>query len=305
MKSIALKVLASAVALLIFALSPKPAYGQYTIEYWIQLQSDRSAIWLIKQGGLNIQISTSTLVDFQAKVNSLIDSVSNHTGRDMAAEDFRIAADIAGSYTMVKYGFRWENFSESGRPRIVLSDVFQSEDFFERLFGDGRVILSYPVPYIVESVTPTPYQQNESSKTIEWIGTVDFTQGEYRLELREEPTTDGLEGLLRENVFFIVSIVAMVAGVSVLYLVRRGKGEAKKRTTPEDADLLEVVNDEDRIIRLLQASDGRVLQSSIVKNLNFSKAKTSQLLASLEKKGKIRRYKRGREKIVVFNDQVE
>jgi hypothetical protein len=305
MKSIVLKVLASAVALLFFASWSRPAYGQYTIEYGIHLQSDRSAIWLIKQGGLNIQISTSTLVDFQANVNSLIDSVRNHTGRDMVAENFRITADVAGSYTMVQYGFRWENFSESGRPRIVLSDVFQCEGFFGRLFGDGRVILSYPARYVVESVTPTPYQQNESLKTIEWLGTIDLTQGEYRLELREESTTDGLEGLLRDNTLFIISIVAVAAGFSVLYLVKRGKDKAKNHTTPEGAGVLEVVNGEDQIIRLLQASNGRALQSSIVKTLNFSKAKTSQLLASLETKGKIKRIKRGREKIVILNDRTE
>lgn len=302
MKSIVLKVLASTFVLLFFTLSSKPAYGEYTIEYEIQLQSDRSAIWLIRQGGLNIQVSTSTFMDFQVKVNSLVDSVSNHTGRSMAAENFKITADIAGSYTMVKYGFRWENFSESGKSRIILSDVFQSEDFFERLFGDGRVILSYPVPYVVESVAPTPYQQNESLKTIEWLGTVDFAQGEYRLELREESKIGGPEGFLRENMFFIVSIIAVVAGFSVFYIVRVRKGEAKKRTAPGIEGLLEVVNAEDQIMNLLQASNGGALQSSIVNTLNFSKAKTSQLLASLEKKGKIRRYKRGREKIVVLND---
>lgn len=304
MESIVLKGLASAVVLLFLTSWSSPAYGQYTIEYRIYLQDNRSAIWLIKQGGLNIQISTSTLVSFQANVNALIDSVRNHTGRDMVAESFRITADVAGSYTMVQYGFRWENFSESGSPRIVLSDVFQCEDFFGRLFGDGRVILSYPAEYVVESVTPIPYQQNESLKTIEWLGTIDLTEGECRLELRESGT-HGLEGSLRDNMLFILSIVAVAAGFSALYLVRRGKGEAKNRMTPEDPGVFEVGNGEDQIIRLLQASNGRAVQSSIVKTLNFSKAKTSQLLASLEAQGKIKRIKRGREKIVVLNDPAE
>ena len=39
-------------------------------------------------------------------------------------------------------------------------------------------------------------------------------------------------------------------------------------------------------------------QSAIVEQTKFSKAKTSQLLTSLEKRGNITRYKKGRDKIV-------
>jgi uncharacterized membrane protein len=45
-------------------------------------------------------------------------------------------------------------------------------------------------------------------------------------------------------------------------------------------------------------------QSDIKDNFRFSKAKTSQLLAALEKRGAITRYKNGRDKIVNLNEEV-
>jgi uncharacterized membrane protein len=46
-------------------------------------------------------------------------------------------------------------------------------------------------------------------------------------------------------------------------------------------------------------------QSDINDALKFSKAKTSQLLAALEKKGDITRYKKGRDKIVNLAERVK
>jgi uncharacterized membrane protein len=43
-------------------------------------------------------------------------------------------------------------------------------------------------------------------------------------------------------------------------------------------------------------------QSDITEQLRFSKAKTSQLLSGLEKRGLVTRYKSGRDKIVTLKD---
>ena len=45
-------------------------------------------------------------------------------------------------------------------------------------------------------------------------------------------------------------------------------------------------------------------QSAIAEQCRFSKAKTSQLLAVLEQKKVITRYKKGRDKIVTLNERV-
>jgi uncharacterized membrane protein len=62
-------------------------------------------------------------------------------------------------------------------------------------------------------------------------------------------------------------------------------------------------SDEEKAVKLIKSSGGSLRQSAITDQLGFSKAKTSQLLTVLEQKGVIRRYKRGRDKIVVLVEE--
>jgi len=48
---------------------------------------------------------------------------------------------------------------------------------------------------------------------------------------------------------------------------------------------------------------GRMAQRSLVEQSGFSKAKISQILATLEGKGVISRVKKGRSKIVILEEQ--
>ena len=64
-------------------------------------------------------------------------------------------------------------------------------------------------------------------------------------------------------------------------------------------------NDEERTVKLIRSSGGVCINPPSTDQLGFSKAKTSQLLAVLERKGVIRRYKKGRDKIVVLLEKRE
>jgi uncharacterized membrane protein len=66
-----------------------------------------------------------------------------------------------------------------------------------------------------------------------------------------------------------------------------------------------IENDEDKIIRLLKSAGGSLYQSAIAEQSRFSRVKTSNLLASLENKGIIKRYKKGRDKIVTLTKAKE
>jgi len=46
-------------------------------------------------------------------------------------------------------------------------------------------------------------------------------------------------------------------------------------------------------------------QSAIIEQCKFSKTKTSELLSAMEKKGIVRRHKKGRDKIVNLNEQAK
>jgi uncharacterized membrane protein len=61
--------------------------------------------------------------------------------------------------------------------------------------------------------------------------------------------------------------------------------------------------DEEKILKSLAANGGSQYQTQITELCRFSKAKTSQLLSVLEKKGMVTRYKKGRDKIVTLTEQ--
>jgi uncharacterized membrane protein len=64
-----------------------------------------------------------------------------------------------------------------------------------------------------------------------------------------------------------------------------------------------VEDDEQKVTAMLQRTGGSTLQSNITREFGFSKAKTSQLLDPMEKKGTVTRQKKGREKIVTLKQQ--
>lgn len=61
--------------------------------------------------------------------------------------------------------------------------------------------------------------------------------------------------------------------------------------------------DEAKVVKLLREAGGSLYQSTITKQLGFSKSKTSGLLKNMEKQGIVRRQKKGREKLVMFTEQ--
>jgi hypothetical protein len=57
-------------------------------------------------------------------------------------------------------------------------------------------------------------------------------------------------------------------------------------------------SDEDVVYRFLDENDGRVKQATIARRTDWSEAKVSRLLSSMEEAGRIERYRIGREKVV-------
>lgn len=65
----------------------------------------------------------------------------------------------------------------------------------------------------------------------------------------------------------------------------------------------ELLSDEERVRRLLEANGGRMKQAAIVKETDWSNAKVSQLLSSMAEDGEIRKIRIGRENLITFPDE--
>jgi uncharacterized membrane protein len=279
--------------------------GASQLEYTIQIGSDGSATWTVTQT-LGTNSSFETLETLQNSITLLVEASESITGRAMTASGVSLAFTglTNSSYIEAVCKFEWENFSEVEGSHIVIGDVFQTANFFDQLYGDGQVYIIYPSQYVVETVKPTPFAQNDSTQTLEWLGTTDLENG-TRIVLIPESTASNFLDTLTENAFLIVGLVAIAAGSSaVLYSFRRKRKKKISNLEKRELKNLPIMeNDEDRTLKLIRSSGGTLHQSAITDQFGFSKAKTSQLLAVLERKGIIKRYKKGRDKIVVLAEE--
>mgnify|MGYP001626425558 FL=1 len=294
------------IALIFIFIWSKTVFGEYQVEYNIQIQTDGSATWTITQTGTGIQASPITLYKaFHEKVTSIMEAAQNQTCRAMNMANPKITINVLGSYTVIKYEFNWINFSKTEDAKILIGDVFQIENFFQNLYGEGSVYITYPPEYNVESVSPTPHQQNATLQMLEWYGTKDFKKGEPNIILKEKSASPEPMNIIKQNAWLIISLTALSIIVPLtIYTIKHQRGREKLSfEKPEHPIAPQMESDEDKIIRLLKSAGGTLYQSEIAEQTKFSRAKTSKLLAILENKGAIRRYKKGRDKIVTLTKE--
>ncbi len=279
------------------------AYSQDYVDYKIQVNVDNSAIWSITRvSDINASID---LEGFQPKVEALINAAVNATHREMSLDvnSLQVSDEISWETQSRKtvYVFRWQNFSLSENGKIILGDVFQVTDSFSQLYGDGTLEITYPSGYSIQSITPIPDYSDISSLTAKWFRTQGFINGKPSIVLINNPQTLG--DSVWQQYLIIGLISAATAAIVSFYLIRRRRSKTKLKTEAAMATALAVESDEEKISRLLRSSGGNLRQSVITEQCGFSKAKTSQLLAALERKGIITRYKKGRDKIVTLNER--
>jgi len=285
-------------------LSCKIAYGEDQIEYTIQIGGDGSAAWIIRRT-VGAQDPIDTLEEFQNRVEALVETAKNKTGRDMAVDVESMTIIPSGSNITLEYKFYWRNFSKIEDKKIIISDVFQVKDVFLQLYGNGEVCIKYPSQYIVETVSPSPEEQNDSLQILKWLKTDDFINPLPIIILRDKSITPGFLETLGQNTLVILGLVVIAAGSSMgFYVFNRYKKKEKETVkTPELIGLPMIESAEEKIVKMLKSSGGSLYQSAIVNQCKFSKAKTSQLLTALEKRGIVSRYKKGRDKIVILIEQ--
>jgi len=292
------------ILLILIFIECKTVSGEYQVEYNIQIQKDGTATWTITQTGTSIQASPITLYNtFNGKVTLIMEKAENKTGRAMEIANPKIDINVLGSYTVVKYQFDWINFSKTENTKIIVGDVFEVENFFQNLLGEGTVCITYPPQYKVESVSPPPHQQNESLQMLEWYGTKDFKTGEPSIILKEKTASESAD-IIKQNAILIISLAVLSIAIPLtVYTITHQKKRKISTGKQEQPIVPQMESDEDKIIRLLKSAGGSLYQSEITKQTKFSRAKTSKLLGALENKGIIKRYRKGRDKIVTLTKE--
>lgn len=295
----------------IFLVSPiSKAYGQSVTEYIVQINQDNSASWTIIEAS-NTNNSLDTWLGFQERINDLVIASSNQTQRNMSIDpnSFQMTLQEAS----VNYQFTWLNFSTIQPGKILFGDIFGSANFFNKLYGEGIIQVNYPPNYIIQSAYPTPNQRDDSQHTLEWLDTQSFATARPAIILLATTTiSPSLPSQTSNNLGqqFLVIVGTVLAAIVVLillnlYLIRRRKRStiSSKMVTGPPATLVE--SEEEKIMKIIRSNGGQVFQSAVTEQSKFSKAKASQLLTALEKKGVVTRYKKGRDKIVTLKKKAK
>jgi len=290
------------VSLILLLIQCGSVYGEGQIKYIIQIGSDGSAAWSIRRTvGLNVSIDP---LEFQNKVISLVEAAKNETGREMTADIESIMFTPSESYVAVEYKFYWRNFSKIENAKIFIGDVFLVEGFFLQLYGNGEIYMEYSSQYVIESISsPLPNERDDSIQALTWWWTQGFANGQPAIVLREKSSALGFLEILGQNAIIIASLAFIAAGALTGFFVFKRRKKKEMVETPKPIGLPRIESAEEKIVNMLKSAGGSLYQSAIADQCKFSKAKTSQLLVSLEGKGVVSRYKQGRDKIVILVDQ--
>jgi uncharacterized membrane protein len=287
------------ITLLLLTLLVQNVNCQNYSEYSIHINNDGSANWRITKFS-DIDAQVETWASFQQKVFDLVDSAANLTQRFLSVDQnsFQIDTVISGESKTIEYSFTWLNFSIIQGYEILFGDVFGVNNFFSNFFGDASLQLTYPSTFSIKIVTPPPYEQNDSTKTLRWSRTQDLVNQETTIILSNNSNESQQYGIIAA-----ISAASVSLFLIGIYMFKRRNKKKQSILTIKSEDTFHVESEIDKILKILKSSGGSMFQSEITEQTRFSKAKTSQLLATLEKNGEITRYKKGRNKIVHLKER--
>jgi uncharacterized membrane protein len=274
---------------------------------------------------------------FRDRIEHTVRSAENETGREMAVRDVGVSAEtrsIPQEYGVITYTFTWENFAAVDGDQIRVGDAIRG--FF--LSGDTRLTVEWPDGYGVADVSPDSDDSGDTSVT--WRGSqTDFASDEPSLVLAPDDDGEGGagdgggdgatgDGGIDPLVAALVAL-SIVAVAGLAYWARNRETDATETAgsnaetsadaataaendTADAADANdgpppELLSNEERVLRLLEQRGGRVKQQEVVEALDWTEAKTSQVVGDLRDEGKIEGFRLGRENVLALpgeNDDI-
>ncbi len=283
------------------------ANAQDYTEYKISINQDNSATWQVtKVSDINAPIDTWE--SFQTKIYDLTDNAAAITKRHTTIDQnsLQINTTISASSKTTEYMFIWQNFSTTQDGKTVFGDVFSVNGFFTNLYGEASLQINYPPNFSVQSVTPEPNSQDAAAGSLRWYRTQDLENNPTKIVLTETENNPALNFASQRPLLLLAVSGAGIAGVlGASFLILKRRRQSRQVSTLNEVPVIVVQSEEDKILNLLRAAKGSMRQSDITEQCRFSKAKTSQLLTALEKRGAVTRLKSGRDKIVTLKDGVK
>ncbi len=266
----------------------------YRITYTIDIKEDGTAIWNVEYRTLLVtqddfdsfenytrQINTVYLNEFKSMMQKSASEAAVATSRNMVTGDFTGDAAVqstpTGAYGVVHYSFKWTNFAKISDSNINIGDTFVGGLYLSK---DNSLIIQYPSGYTVEQIAPQPDQVRDG---LVWYGLRSFGAGEPRIILARTSSS---------WLPIVVIVIFIIAAGAFIYM-RRIRAEKSEKIT--ETNLMDL---EDRIVKLLKEGGGSLYQSEIGRRLDLPKSTVSSALNELYNRNIIQKIKKGRENMI-------
>ncbi|WP_075936685.1 DUF7345 domain-containing protein [Halosegnis longus] len=262
---------------------------------------------------------------FRTRIEGVVASGANATGREMRAQNVTAATDIRQlprRWGVVTYSFTWTQFAATDGESLAVGDVFAGGFFIGE---NDTLVVTTPPEYTLASVEPTPDSRDD--ETVRWRGQRDFADSRPALRFDPVPggttapadTSDGppltpLAGL------FALAVAALGVGVYLYYGrdetaggepsgAEQQNSESTLNGGPDQASGAAAaasdptLTDGERVEQLLADNDGRLKQADIAEAFGWSASKTSRVVSQLSDEDRVEKLRIGRENVVSLPEE--
>ncbi|THE65519.1 hypothetical protein D8Y22_07345 [Salinadaptatus halalkaliphilus] len=254
--------------------------------------------------------------------NETLVNGQNQTGRDMELSDVSVTTDTSSAprdLGHVEFTFEWSSFAHVELNRVEAGDALAGFT----LVDDTTLQLFWPDSYTVREVDPEPDSPPDGSVMWDGDGT-EFADDQPWLVLIENGDSsidppDSTEDPAMPWLVVTVALAVLAAlGLVGWWAGRRQSREsmaaqAGQQAPPERATddpngtqsgpPPELLSNEERVLRLVEQRGGRVKQQEIVSELEWTEAKTSQVVGGLREDDEIEVFRIGRENVIALPEE--
>ncbi len=243
--------------------------------------------------------------------------------------------EIVSEKGLLRVRFTWDSFARiDDDDTLYVDDVFNTTDgtWLPGLSVDQSLTIRSPPGYGGPSTSPIGADRGD----LHWEGPMTFEPGYFTIVYPASspgpgPTPDNGPSTALVIGAIVLSGGALLVGLYLLLVRRRADGSdgtpndnvigstlstelgetsdeatggSKADVTPPEPDAspteqdLDLLSDEERVEHLLEENGGRMKQAMIVKETDWSNAKVSQLLSSMDETGQVDKLRIGRENLI-------
>ncbi|WP_435180661.1 helix-turn-helix transcriptional regulator [Halorussus sp. AFM4] len=293
-----------------------------------ELEAFRQLAAAYENGDADLGLSKATFARIVERVNA-------NSDRHMTLRGVSRSAGVRnnGTVGVLTLSFTWTNFTEVRDDKIVLGDAFWTESgtWLPTLGEDQALVISVPGDYYIYGASP-PGGTIYNGTVLRYEGPQTFDRGDFSVtyapKSTENPAPNGLVDF--SSPWGLALVVLLFSGGFGAYALSRRRdagpepvgesGDATAEPSPaappstdaddgaesatdDDVPDVELLSDEERVLRLLRENDGRMKQGQIVKETNWSNAKVSQLLSKMDDNDDVDKLRIGRENLITLPDE--